>query len=254
MRYKIFKIVALAACFASSTFAQPASEGFKPIKFRLLSWDSTIEDLHLRQGDGTLVEVPIILPHARSPYYTYQGPGPVVFGRIASGPDGRPLLDDAGKPIFRPVAQIEASKFGERTLLMFNREEGAEERFQIMPLDDSESALPTGGYRFFNFTPYPLAIQCGEARGVVSSRDSLLLRGTPPADSTIIRVAMTARIGDQVRQAFADRWAYTKSHRTSVFVNYLAEDQMFDVKQIAEDEVSFRRADAPPAAAAGNRR
>lgn len=253
MTFKTLCAAAFAAFVAlTATATLSASQETKPLKFRLISWSSVIEGLHFRQGDGTLVAVPLILPNGRSPYYTYQGAGPVVFGRVSNGPDGKPLLDEAGNPIFHPAAHLEAAKFSEKTLLMFHEQAGASDRYQIMPLDDSEAALPPGSYRFFNFTPYSLAVQCGDAQGTVASRDSVLLRGKPTDSPVMIRVVMAAEVGNQLRRAFADRWPYIKTHRTSVFVYYLPNEQMFEVKQIAEDEKSFRRGDPPPAPPPGS--
>jgi hypothetical protein len=231
MKFRTIPFIACAlVCSILACSAQPSGEPVIKVKFRIISWDRVIDDLFFLSGKGEVKPV-LALPNARSPFYEYEGTGPVVFGRQKTGPDG--------KPVFEAAASVPIREFGERTLLLFSDKAGDPGRFQVAGFDDSDSALPAGSYRFCNFTPNLLAVKCGDASGTVPPRESLLLRAKTIDSAEIMPVEIYAKTEKGSQRAYANRWPYGATTRTLVFISYLPETKNFEIKKLHEDASSI---------------
>jgi len=239
MKFEFYRILAAVLLLsAGGAFAQAGNQQTYKFKFRLISWDSVISDLGFLSG-GEKPTAVNILPNSRSSFYEYEGPGPVVFGRTVTGPDG--------KPVFEVAATVPVKEFGERTLLMFFNKPGAPGQYNVTGFDDSDSAIPAGGYRFLNFTPNTLAVKCGDASGTMPPRGSLLLRSKTTDSPEIMPVEVVAKTDGGYQRAFASRWPYGATTRTLVFVYFVPETKSFALKKILEDVAAIPKPTPPPA-------
>ena len=231
MKSKLYSAILVLALWAVGTcLAQSPGQQTYKLKFRLISWDSVISDLQFLSGSGKPTAVRI-LQNGRSSFYEYEGPGPVSFGRMKTGPDG--------KPVFEVVVTVPIEEFGERTLLMFFDKAGSPGSYNVTGFDDSDSALPAGSYRFCNLTPNMLAVKCGDAKGTVAPKESLLLRAKTTDNPEIMSLEIWSKTGARFQRAYSNRWPYGGTTRTLVFVYFVPETKSLELKRIHEDAAAI---------------
>ncbi len=227
---KFLAVVLLSLCAMVVCRAQSSAPQTYKLKFRLISWDSEISDLQMLNGDGNLTPVRI-LPNGRSPFYVYEGPGPVAFGRQKTGPDGKPLFEEA--------VTVPVKEFSERTLLMFSPSPDARGRFLATGFDDTDAALPAGSYRFANLSPKQLAIKCGDASGTVDPREFKTMQARTTDNPEIMPVEIWAKSDGGFQRVYSNRWPYGLTTRTLVFVYFVPGKKSFELKRIQEDAAAL---------------
>ncbi|MFZ4778388.1 MAG: hypothetical protein ACOYM3_23710 [Terrimicrobiaceae bacterium] len=231
MKSKLYPaILALAFLAAGACFAQSPGQQTYKFKFRLISWDSVISDLEFLSGSGKPTPVRI-LPNGRSSFYEYEGPGPVSFGRMKTGPDG--------KPVFEEAATVPIKEFGERTLLMFTDKTGSPGSYNVVGLDDSDASLPPGAYRFCNLTSLSLALICGDTTGTVTPRGFLTVRAKTTDSGEVMPLEIRAKTKAGFQRVYSNRWPYGATTRTLVFVYLAPETNLFELKRIHEDAAAI---------------
>jgi hypothetical protein len=227
---KYLAVVLLSLCAMAICRAQTSGTQTCKLKFRLISWDSEISDLQMQNGDGKVAPVRI-LPNGRSPFYTYEGPGPVAFGRQKSGPDG--------KPVFEEAVTVPIKEFSERTLLMLAPNPDARGRYFATGFDDTDAALPPGTYRFVNLSPKQLAIKCGDGSGAVAPKEALTLKARTTDNPEIMPVEIWAKSDAGYQRVYSNRWPYGPATRTLVFVYFVPGKKSFELKRIQEDAAAL---------------
>jgi hypothetical protein len=224
--YKRLFLTLLALALGGRTLAQTETGQIYKARFRTVSWDSVITDLNYAE-DGKPIPV-TLLPNARSAFYDYVGTDPLQFFREVSGTDGKLFAQVAGS--------VPLSEFHERTLLMFFGQQGTPRQYHIASIDDSDTAIPPGGYCFFNLSQLPLKIDCAASHGNVPPGKSLTLRGNPGDSGSITYIQVIAQKPDgSLQRAYSNRVPFGKTMRTLVFVFQDPATEEFEVKRLGED-------------------
>jgi hypothetical protein len=201
-------------------------------KFRLISWDEVIGDLGFVNGGAKFIPVNV-LPNTRSVMYQYSGTDALRFVRE--------MRDAEGKIAYQQAASIPLGQLSDRSLILFFRKPDQPGAYDLVAIDDSDGALPPGGYRFMNFSASPLAVVCGTDYGALPPKGSLTLRGRPKDSNEIIGVQIAHGPQNARKLAYSNRWAYGNSVRTLVFVYMPPKSDMFELKRIHEDASVARR-------------
>lgn len=117
------------------------------VEFSSVSWDRPHEDVFYRQaGKDTPVTVPSF---RRSALLDYSGPAELVFHRKEKTPEGE--LRSV------PVATVVIPENATRVLLLWATEPDGTCR--ILALPESPADFPAGHARFYNGTPYRIAVK-----------------------------------------------------------------------------------------------
>ena len=225
MKFKTALLLSLLCAAWVCRAQSPVQQNYK-IRFRVISWDKVIDSLQFASGKDQFKPV-LILPNGRSSFYEYEGPGPVVFGRQKTAPDGKPLFEEA--------ATVPIKEFGERTLLMFTDKPGSPGRYNVVGLDDSDASLPAGAYRFCNLTPRSLSVKCGDTNGTVIPKGFLTVRAKTTDSAEIMPVEIWAKNDAGFQRVYSNRWPYGATTRTLVFVYLAPGTNSFELKRIHED-------------------
>ena len=216
----------LVAAPAITCFSQAAKEPVYNARFRVISWDSPITGLQYNSAKDQVTSIDIT-PFSRSMFYDYAGPDPLSFGHQKAAPDGKMTIDN--------LASVSLKKFKERTLLIFRPDQKNAGHFTISVIDDGDSSLPMGGYKFINLSKLPISVKCGNTKGYVVAGQSLTLVGSITDGSDLMPVEMFIEDHGQNRRIYSNRWGYGKSTRTIVFINYDEFSDSYLVKRIQED-------------------
>lgn len=195
-------------------------------KFRVLSWDAVITDLHYIKNDGSPVAL-TILPNVRSRFFTHTGDRPLVFAREQRNAEN--------KSIYLPVATIPANKLYPKTLLLLFPSAKTPGGYQIVAMNDGNETIPPGGYCFYNFSTAQLQVDCGGQKVLVPSKKSATLKGKPEKGGEIQRIEIYGLTETGPIRVFANRWPYGASTRTLVMMYRSEETGSFELKRLHED-------------------
>ncbi len=206
--------------------ATPPPEPLHKATFRGLSWDSVITDLNIYHGAKV---IPIALyPNGRSGFYDYLGPDPMLFFREVTGTDGKTVPQLSGS--------VPLSDFKERTLLIFFSKPGDPKQYLVTSVDDSDAAIPPGGYCFINLSKANLQVKCGASQGKVAAGQSNTLRGNPADNGGITALQVDAETPDgKINHVYSNMLPFGKTNRTLVFVSQPPNTNTFEIKRITED-------------------
>ena len=112
-----------------------------------------LQDLKFLHGDRSGASALEFFSSARSKLYEYEGPNPIIFFRETPAP----TIEDPNAVNRTKVAELSLPEEGGEFLFIFFPDYSRDiEKYQIYPLDDSKSELPTGSIRLFNATSYQL--------------------------------------------------------------------------------------------------
>ena len=113
-----------------------------------------LQDLKFIHGDRKGASALEFFSSARSKLYEYEGPNPIIFFRETPAP----TIEDPNAVNRTKVAELTLPQEGGEFLFVFFPDDsrGDNEKYQIYPLDDSESELPNGSIRLFNATSFQL--------------------------------------------------------------------------------------------------
>lgn len=150
-------IASLAVCLAIHSTGINAQEPKK--EEPIIKADFTVyslkrlQDLKFIHGDRQGASELEFFSSARSKLYNYEGPNPIIFFRETPAP----TIEDPNAVNRTKVAELSLPKDGGEFLFIFFPDYNSEnEKYQVYPLDDSESKLPNGSIRLFNATSFQL--------------------------------------------------------------------------------------------------
>jgi len=214
-------ILAAGLLFALVSFCGAQSDPSTP--FRAISWADPIEEMAVLAADGktTPVEIPL---GAFSRHYAYEGPGPVIFGT------------GTGAANFKKVAAVSVPEPGAGGTLwiLFNNLD-TDGQYATSSVQEIESDLKPGGYRFFNFSDFPLHIKCGNVEAAAPARKSATIYPDPTDSKEIMPVEVSAEQPEGLKRVYANRWPYGKAARTLVIAYFDPALQGFEFKRITTD-------------------
>jgi hypothetical protein len=197
-------------------------------RFSLISWFDAISDLKYLDADGAVTAAEISL-NRFSPDYDYTGPGPIIFGRGTGKPDG-----NRG---FKQLASVPLSKPGSNHLWILFTKLDAVGQYQTFTIEESDSDLPPGAYRFFNFSDNPIHIKCGDWEMIAPPRQSVSFQPNPTDNQQIIPVEIMAELKDGLKRVYSNRWPYGKTTRTLVLAFLDPTTQSYELKRFAQDSL-----------------
>ncbi len=181
-------------------------------RFNVLSWKSTIRDIHFRDGDGE--EFSLFVPNGSpSKVFEYRGIGPIVFYRY----DG---VDDMGEPIERPVAVYRPATAAPRLLLFVPDTTNRAERYRLLPIDYDPDSIPDGSYRFLNLAQAPIFVKFGSDTFQVDPRGAYTEQSDPVASKGVdVAIAMQQSDSSQdVKVVYSSSWTLKAGRSAFVFV------------------------------------
>ena len=199
--------------------------------FRLLSWSETIDGLKFLNSDGkpSPAEIPL---NRFSPVYDYKGPGPIVFGRT---PEGAATKADFKRAAEVPIPNPPCTSF----LVLFLKPTQNDE-YATATIEENDGAVPPGGYRFYNFSDFPLHIKCGDLEVVVPPHASSNVQPKTTDSEQIMPVEIKAERASGLGRVYANRWPYGKTTMTQVVIFFEPESQTYILKRITQDSPSPR--------------
>ena len=216
--------------------AQDTPDAVVKVRFRLMSWDTVISDLNYAQ-DKKLIPVSM-LPNGRSPFFEYQGAGPIQFFREVPGPDGKPMAEVA--------ATVPLSDFKERSLLLFFRSPASPKQYRVQVIDDSDAAIPPGSYHFINLTKVPLKVACGGGEGEVQPEQEQTVLGNPADGGQTTPMKVDAVTATGVRHVYSNQLPFGKTTRTLVFVSQSPQTGSIELKRLQEDVAALPKPTPKP--------
>jgi hypothetical protein len=235
--YRNIFLAALVMLLCRQVKAQTTPGTVYKARFRGLAWDSEITDLNIAQG--TKVIPLTLLPNGRSGFYDYQGTDPMLFFREVTGTDGKLVAVVSGS--------IPLSQFKERTLLIFFRKPGGLPEYDVSAVDDSDAAIPPGGYCFINLTNVPLQAKCGASQGNIAAKESATLQGNPVNGGGLTGLQVDAVSPEgRIQHVYSNMLPFGKTNRTLVFVYQEPDTGAYVVKRIAEDAAMIPRPSPQP--------
>jgi hypothetical protein len=192
---------------------------------RLISWSEPIDDLKFLNGDGTVVPVEIPL-NRFSPVYQYKGPGPVIMGTAGPG----------GKAGFKQMAMVPlAETASDGVLWVLFTGTDAVGQYVTSGIEEKESDFPPGGYRFLNFSEYPLHIKCGDWEMIAPPWKSASFHPNTTDSAQIMPVEIRAERDGEMKRVYSNRWPYGKATRTLVLAYFDAGTQAYELKRITAE-------------------
>ena len=160
-----------------------------------------------------------------SPVYDYKGPGPIIFGSRTDGSDG--------KMGFKQLAMVPVREPGSGgTLWILFTGTDAVGQYQSSSIEEKENDLQPGGYRFLNFSDYPLHIKCGDREMIAPPRKSASFHPNPTDNPEIMLVELKAERDGGLKRVYANRWPYGKTTQTLVVVCFDPPTQSYELKRI----------------------
>ena len=221
---------ALALGFLLATASVCTAQTGEACHFRLISWSAVMSDLKFLNGDGTAAPVEIPL-NRFSPVYDYKGPGPIVFGTGTRG--------GAGNVGFKQLAMVPVREpeSGGTLWILFTGTD-AVGQYQSSSIEEKENDLQPGGYRFLNFSDYPLHIKCGNWEMIAPPRKSASFRPNTTDSVEIMPVELTAERDGGLKRVYANRWPYGKTTQTLVVAYFDPATQRYELKRITSEAPS----------------
>ena len=142
------------AILTSVVNAQESNEEQPIIKAEFTVYSlKRLQGLKFIHGDRKGASALEFFSSARSRLYEYEGPNPIIFFRETPAP----TIEDPNAVNRTKVAELTLPQEGGEFLFIFFPDYSSDkEKYQIYPLDDSKSELPTGSIRLFNATSFQL--------------------------------------------------------------------------------------------------
>ena len=224
-------IAAIVIAFCGPISAQDTPNPVVKVRFRLMSWDIVISDLNYAQ-DKKIIPVSM-LPNGRSAFFEYQGTGPILFFREVPGPDGKPTAEVA--------ATVPLSDFKERSLLLFFRSPTSPKEYRVQVIDDSDAAIPAGGYHFINMTKLPLKVTCASGEGDVPPGQETTVLGNPADGGQTTSMKVDAVTPTGVIHVYSNQLPFGKTTRTVVFVSQSPDTGSMELKRLQVKRLQVKR-------------
>jgi hypothetical protein len=219
---KYLQLLSLFALCAALK-AQQGSETQYHVQFKAISWDQPLNNLKF-VSSNTVVTMDLN-SFTRSTNYDYVGPNPLVFGvNTKTAKDGKVSVD--------PLVSVPLTQFKPQTLLLFkSTEQGG---YSVSVIDDGNSSIPPGGFRFISLCNDPLDIVCGKDRLHLVPHQSATIVGNPNAAETIFATVFANSVNGQ-RKVYENAWPYSKQTRCLIFVFQDPTTKQYLLKKIIEE-------------------
>jgi len=226
IRKKIISILIFSVSIPCLLKAQGTPPPSYHVQFRVIGWDAPIMDVMYAATTNNLQSM-MITPFSKTGFYDYIGPDPIIFGYAKQGPDGKPLLEKR--------AAVSLKEFKDRTLLIFKNDQKDPKNLSVSVIDDSDSSVPPGGYKFINLSPKPVNIVCGNSKGMVLPGGGVTLNAQMSPEAQLIPVELFVATPTGSKPVYSNRWPYSKNSRTIVFISYETNTSAYLVKRMQED-------------------
>ena len=208
-------LIALIALGALPLWAQDNDDGggggdAVPGKyFRTIGAGVTANDLYFKvKGKDKNIG---ITDSIRSPLYDPKGVGKIVFYKIVTGPDGKPMHIE--------MAQAQIPKANSLTLLIFSANPATPGTYNVDVLPDDLVTFPLGSYRIFNRSTLPVKVVLGNQGASVAPNKIRVLMYQPPAGGGSVPVRIYTPTNNTPRLIYANTWGDDNNHRTDILVN-----------------------------------
>lgn len=197
----------LASALAAAT---PEPRRNVSIEFSCVAWDHQLEDVTFRQAGK---DMPIVIPpFRRSTLYHYTGPAELVFTRTQTTSEGETRRV--------PVATVTVPEDAKRVLLLWASlpDGGA----RVVALPESPEAFPAGHARFYNETPYRVAVKTPGGVLELASGEFKQIAGDGRAINFTVQVAY--ELNGKWKRAGNNLFALTPEMRRTVFLTASGSD------------------------------
>lgn len=217
----LFLWVAALAALAPQASAQSSS-----IRFRTLSWQGDIKEIHYQHRKGEVKEIEAC-DYVRSLPYQATAGADLIFFKLEKNKEGENVRKEVGR--------IPAAKLVDDLLVLISlNREGY--HFTAMPED--ARAFPPDSYRILNASNVPLAARVGSkvvkdiAPGTSCTLQADLSDGEKGVTVQIAQIAINTQKGELV---YSNRLAVRSGQRTLIFAKASGnERRQIETKRIVE--------------------
>lgn len=181
------------------------------VSFTTLSIGRPIRGL-MYESDGRVMEMQVN-NGSRSSLQRYKGSPRLVFFRQET---------TEGEPIRVPVGMVDLSGQNSPLLLLFLSDPNYpdQERYRILPLNDSLQSFPSGSYSFINMTNRNLAAYVDGDTLMIPAYGGVIHSVNQDPDRTIpVKLASYNPDTHQWVQTYESKWQFRTNQRVIVFIS-----------------------------------
>ena len=211
-------LATLLVITAASSPAQQEAETERQRGFRTLGCRLSAEELFYESAEklaaaaeGAAEGKPVkIFDSVRSDFYGRSGASRLVFFRK--------LVDAAGKPTRKVVAEADLSKGGQMPLILFIPDPTHPEILRTLVLEDDGRSFPNTSCRFINMTPVSLTAGLGKSTASVPPSGNAIIQTTLSDKAETRFTTITAAKGDVTHRLYSNNWVMRPGMRTLVLI------------------------------------
>lgn len=204
----LLSLLLLAAlAVASSATAQDQNQ---EVNLRLISFPRSADDspIELRTGDGQTIEV-TAPSNQVSPVQEVPRLGVWSFGQTVAGPDG--------EVVFQELGSVQALNSPSQLVLLVRKGGSNAEGFNVIALDDRDTAFGGGEFLFFNAATVDIAGQTGGEQFGIRPGGHRIVRPQSEDGARSFHTAFYFRAEDRVRPFFSSQWPVSERARGLIF-------------------------------------
>lgn len=180
------------------------------ISLRFLSFPKSMQpvELELRLSE-TKTEPIQAYSHECSERIRVVSPGVWSVGETVEGPDGEETFVEYGRTT--------VANSNQQLLLLIRKGTENADGFDLVALDESDSAFGGGHFLFMNACKVDIAGKVGEEKFVLRPGDHTIIAPKTEADKRHAHAMFYFRKGEEARPFFSSRWPVNERARSMVF-------------------------------------